>query len=175
MSVDINHGKSVPDDFNVIIEIVAHTPGVKYEFNKDSGMLEVDRFMTSAMHYPCNYGFIPQTLAEDGDPTDVLLITPYPIQAGCLVRARALGILHMEDEAGMDHKVIAVPTLKACPHYAGWKNLDDVPVTLRDALQHFFEHYKDLDKGKWVKVSGWGDVEAATQEINNSIARIKSA
>lgn len=171
MAIDISAGHDLPADFNVIIEIVAHTAGVKYEFNKDSGLLEVDRFMTSAMHYPCNYGFVPQTLAEDGDPTDVLLITPFPIQAGCVVRARALGVLQMEDEAGMDHKILAVPRIKACPQYAAWQSLDDVPQLLRDQLVHFFEHYKDLDEGKWVKVQGWADQAAAHTEIQASAAR----
>lgn len=171
MGIEVTAGKALPEDFNVIIEIVAHNAGVKYEFDKDSGLLEVDRFMSAAMHYPCHYGFIPQTLAEDGDPTDVLLLTPFPIQAGCVVRARALGVLHMEDEAGFDHKLLAVPAAKVCPQYAAWETLEDVPQYTRDAMVHFFEHYKDLDKDKWVKVKGWGDRAAAHQEIMDSVAR----
>lgn len=171
MSHKITAGTDLPNDFNVIVEIPAHVCGVKYEYNKDSNMLEVDRFMTSAMHYPCNYGFIPQTLAEDGDPTDVLLVTPFPIQAGCLVRARPLGVLQMEDEAGRDDKILAVPLAKSCPQYASWECLDDVPQLLRDQLEHFFNHYKDLDQGKWVKVQGWADLSAAQKSIVEAEAR----
>jgi inorganic pyrophosphatase len=174
MTTEISAGSDLPNDFNTIIEIPAHVCGVKYEYNKDSGMLEVDRFMTSAMHYPCNYGFIPQTLAEDGDPTDVLLVTPFPIQAGCLVRARPIGVLQMEDEAGRDDKILAVPLVKACPQYASWESLDDVPQLLKDQLEHFFNHYKDLDKDKWVKVQGWEDCATAKKSITDAEQRYKN-
>jgi inorganic pyrophosphatase len=165
----ITAGRAVPDDVNVIIEIPAQGGSIKYEVDKDSGLLMVDRFMPVAMHYPCNYGFVPHTLADDGDPVDVLVMTPYPVYAGAMMRVRPVGILWMTDEAGKDSKVLAVPIEKACAEYASIKTLDDVSSLLRDRIVHFFEHYKALEPNKWVKVDGWGDAEAAAKEILSGI------
>lgn len=163
--------RHVPEDLNVVIEIPAHSSSIKYELDKDSGMLEVDRFMPTAMHYPCNYGFIPQTLAEDGDPADALVITPFPLQPGCLIRVRAIGMLRMSDEAGMDCKILCLPTHKVCPQFKHIETLDDVSPVLREAIVHFFENYKGLEPDKWVKIDGWEDKTATTKEIEASIAR----
>ena len=163
-------GKNPPWDVNVVIEIPFRGEPVKYEVDKSSGALFVDRFMTTAMYYPTNYGYVPQTLSGDGDPVDVLVITPYPLQSGVVVTCRALGILMMEDEAGVDGKVIAVPTSKILPMYDQWKTIDDVNAMLRNAIAHFFEHYKDLEKGKWVKVLGWEGIDAAKKEVMDGVA-----
>lgn len=168
---DLSPGKSIPDDFNVIIEIPAQAGMIKYEMDKDSGLLSVDRFMPTAMYYPANYGFIPNTLSGDGDPVDVLVITPVPIQAGSLIRARAVGILNMEDESGQDRKVLALPIKKICAQLGHINTLEDVPEILRRSIVHFFEQYKALEQGKWVKISGWDGVKAAQQEIQESIQR----
>lgn len=165
--------RSVPDDINVIIEVPAHAEPVKYEVDKMTGLLEVDRFMPAAMHYPCNYGFMPNTLSGDGDPVDVLLIAPLPVQPGAFVRCRALGILLMTDESGEDAKIIAVPIKKVCMRTAHIETLDDIPKIDLDTIVHFFEHYKDLEPGKWVKVNGFAGVDAAAKEINDSIERYK--
>lgn len=167
----ISPGKKIPDDFNVIIEISANCTPVKYELDKESGLLMVDRFMPTAMHYPCNYGFVPNTLSNDGDPVDVLVMTPYPVQAGSLMRCRALGVLQMTDESGEDYKVLALPIEKACVHYAYMHSLQDIPEVTRNAIAHFFENYKKLEPGKWVKVGEWLGQEAATKEINDGIER----
>ncbi|MDR2165598.1 MAG: inorganic diphosphatase [Zoogloeaceae bacterium] len=164
-------GKDVPNDFNVVIEIPANTPGIKYEMDKDSGAMLVDRFMATPMHYPCDYGFIPHTLSEDGDPVDVLLVAPCPLIPGAVVRARPLGMLEMEDEAGIDAKLIAVPVPKLTPVYDSLQDISDLPPLLRDQIKHFFEHYKDLEKGKWVKVKGWKGIDAARAEILASAQR----
>lgn len=164
-------GKNVPKDFNVIIEIPANGGSVKYEVDKTSGRLVVDRFMSAAMHYPCNYGFVPNTLADDGDPADVLVVTPHPLHPGALVNCRAIGVLHMEDESGQDSKILAVPTDKLCVEYRHIRTTDDLPAQLRERITHFFEHYKDLEKEKWVKVRDWQGVEAAEQELMASVER----
>jgi inorganic pyrophosphatase len=163
--------RAVPNDINVIIEIPAHSSSIKYELDKETGMLAVDRFMPTAMHYPCNYGFIPQTLSEDGDPADVLVITPFPLQPGCLIRVRAVGMLRMADEAGEDCKILCLPTKKVCPQFAHLDTLEDVSPVLRDSIVHFFEHYKGLEPGKWVKISGWEGIDATAKEIQQSIKR----
>lgn len=168
---NIAPAQSVPDDVNVIIEVPAHSEPVKYEVEKDSGLLRVDRFMPTAMHYPCNYGFIPNTLADDGDPVDVLLIAPLPIQPGALVRSRILGMLKMTDESGEDAKLIALPIKKVCMQFSDIETLEDLPQLKLDAIKHFFEHYKDLEPNKWVKVEGYLGVEEAAREIQESIAR----
>jgi inorganic pyrophosphatase len=166
---NVNAGRDVPNDFNVVIEIPMNGDPVKYEVDKESGAIFVDRFMGTAMHYPCNYGYVPNTIADDGDPCDVLVITPFPLIPGVVVRCRALGVLQMTDEAGGDAKILAVPVEKLAPLYANIKTHEDVPeLTLRQ-IQHFFEHYKDLEKGKWVKVEGWAGVDAAKQEILNGV------
>ena len=172
MSLDrVPAGKKLPDEFNVIIEIPMNADPVKYEVDKDTGAVFVDRFMLTAMHYPCNYGYIPQTLSDDGDPVDVLVMTPFPIQVGAVVTCRALGMLKMEDEAGGDAKLLAVPVNKLYPAYSKLRTIEDVSEEMRGQIQHFFEHYKDLEKGKWVKVQGWEGPESAAKEIMDSAAR----
>ncbi len=163
-------GNNAPHDFNVVIEIPAQSEPVKYEADKESGLLFVDRFIGTGMRYPANYGFIPQTRGGDGDPVDVLVITPFPIRTCAVVRARALGVLQMNDESGVDAKLVAVPLDKICPATAHLKSIDDVPVHLKEQIQFFFTHYKALEKGKWVKVEGWQGVEAAHLEIQEGIA-----
>lgn len=163
-------GKKLPETFNVVIEIPQNSDPIKYEVDKESGAVFVDRFINTAMFYPANYGYVPQTLAGDGDPVDVLVLTPYPLQPGVVVPSRALGILKMEDESGVDGKVLAVPTEKILPAYAHLKTIDDVNPATLNAISHFFEHYKDLEKGKWVKVLGWEGLEAAHKEITDGVA-----
>lgn len=171
MSLDhVTPGSKVPEAFNVIIEIPMNGDPIKYEVDKASGCVFVDRFMNTAMHYPTNYGYVPKTIAGDGDPVDVLVITPVPLPPGVVVPCRALGILKMEDEGGVDGKVIAVPTAKILPLYAKIESLEDLPEIQLLQIKHFFEHYKDLDAGKWVKVLGWDGKEAAHQEITDGIA-----
>ncbi|WP_085314410.1 inorganic diphosphatase [Derxia lacustris] len=170
MSLDnIPAGKDVPNDFNVVIEIPMNADPIKYEVDKDSGALFVDRFMMTAMHYPANYGYIPKTLAGDGDPVDVLVHTPFPLLPGVVVRCRAVGMLRMEDEGGVDAKLLAVPVDKICPLFTHWQSVKDVPEIRLKQIQHFFEHYKDLEVGKWVKVLGWADKEDAHLEILEGI------
>ncbi len=164
-------GKNVPDEINVIIEIPAHADPIKYEVDKDSGAIFVDRFMATCMHYPCNYGYVPHTLSEDGDPVDVLVPTPFPLLAGSVIRCRPVGVLKMSDESGVDAKLIAVPVTKLTPIYKDVETTEDLPELLRNQIQHFFEHYKDLEPGKWVKVDAWDGAEAAKQEIVDSVKR----
>lgn len=166
-------GKDIPNDFNVIIEIAAQSDPVKYEADKETGMLVVDRFIGTGMRYPANYGFIPQTLSGDGDPVDALVVTPFPLLAGSLVRCRAVGMLKMTDESGQDAKLVVVPVDKVCPMTAHIKSLDDVPQNLKDQIKHFFEHYKALEKGKWVKVEGWAGIDEAHKEIADGVANYK--
>lgn len=168
-------GKNSPEEVNVIIEIPAMASPVKYEVDKDSGALFVDRFMSAPMFYPANYGFIPHTLSDDGDPVDVLVVTPVPLVAGCVIPARPVGMLAMSDEAGEDAKLIAVPGDKLYPMYRDVKGVDDLPKELLDQIQHFFENYKTLEPNKWVKVDEWKGIDAAHAEINNSIERYKNA
>ena len=165
---------SLPDDINVVIEIAANSYAVKYEICKDTSLLNVDRFIPTAMHYPCDYGFIPNTLSEDGDPVDVLVITPLPVQPGCVMRARLIGMLTMEDESGPDNKLIALPVKKICSQYAHMESLDDVSPALLDSISHFFENYKALEDGKWVKVGGFVGVDEATKEVVDSVARFQA-
>jgi inorganic pyrophosphatase len=167
----VGSGKNIPNDINVVIEIPSHSDPVKYEVDKETGALFVDRFMGTAMHYPCNYGYIPQTLSEDGDPADVLVVTPIPVISGSVIRVRPLGMLRMSDEAGMDSKIIAVPIDKLSSLYSHMNSVRDLPKSLLDSIAHFFDHYKDLEPGKWVKIEGWVDTEEAKQEILDSIAR----
>ena len=175
MNLDrIPAGKDLPNDFNVVIEISANAAPIKFEFDKDSGAIFVDRFMGTSMMYPANYGFVPQTLSDDGDPVDVLVVTTFVLQPGVVVRCRALGMIKMEDEAGIDAKLVAVPVEKICPMYKDIQKLEDLPQLLRDQMVHFFEHYKDLEKGKWVKITGWGDMEDARKELLDGAARVTS-
>ena len=174
MSLDhVSPGPKAPEEFNVIIEIPMNSDPVKYEVDKESGALFVDRLLHTAMRYPCNYGYVPHTVAGDGDPVDVLVVTPFPLQPGVVIRCRPVGILKMEDESGEDAKVIAVPVTKLTPLYETVKSCDDLPELLLKQISHFFEHYKDLEPGKWVKVVGWGNVDDARQEIVSGIENAK--
>jgi inorganic pyrophosphatase len=174
MNIDnIPAGKDLPNDVNVIIEIPAQASPVKYEVDKDSGALLVDRFMATPMFYPCNYGFIPHTLSDDGDPVDVLVMTPYPLLSGSVIRSRPVGMLRMTDEAGEDAKLLAVPVSKLYPEYDRIQGPDDVSPLLLDQIKHFFEHYKELEPNKWVKVEGWEGVDAARAEIESSVKRFQ--
>lgn len=169
----ITPGCNVPEDINVAIEIPYRGDPVKYEVDKETGMMTVDRFMSTAMHYPCNYGYIPHTLCGDGDPADVLVVTPVPLISGVVVRCRPVGLLAMTDEAGHDCKVLAVPVHKLTTMYDRVHEPSDFPQELCDQISHFFEHYKDLESGKWVKVEGWHGAEAARKEILEAVARYR--
>ena len=171
----VSSGRNLPDDFNVIIEIPAHGEPIKYEVDKESGAMFVDRFMSTAMHYPCNYGYIPHTLSEDGDPVDVLVITPIPLITGVVVRCRPIGMLKMTDEAGVDGKLLAVPVDKLCGLYRGVSRPEDLQALLLAQISHFFEHYKDLEEGKWVKVEGWAGIDDARAEILAGVERYRNA
>jgi inorganic pyrophosphatase len=171
----VSSGRNLPDDFNVIIEIPSHGEPIKYEVDKESGAMFVDRFMSTAMHYPCNYGYIPHTLSEDGDPVDVLVITPIPLITGVVVRCRPIGMLKMTDEAGVDGKLLAVPVDKLCGLYRGVSRPEDLQALLLAQISHFFEHYKDLEDGKWVKVDGWAGVDDARAEILAGVERYRNA
>ncbi|MBN9462780.1 MAG: inorganic diphosphatase [Burkholderiales bacterium] len=176
MNLDrVDTGSRLPDEFNVIIEIPMNADPIKYEVDEETGALFVDRFMMTAMHYPCNYGYIPHTIAGDGDPVDVLVITPFAVTAGAVVRCRALGMLRMEDEAGIDAKLLAVPIDRILPIYKHWKKAGDIAPERLAMIQHFFEHYKDLEPGKWVKVLGWGEPGDAEREIMEGVARYQAA
>ena len=168
-------GKDLPDDFNVIIEIPMQGDPVKYEVDKDSGAIFVDRFMGTSMQYPTNYGYIPHTLSDDGDPCDVLIANQRGIIPGALVACRPVGVLKMQDEAGGDEKIVAVPVPKLTRRYEKVHNYTDLPDITIKQIQHFFEHYKDLESTKWVKVLGWGDAEEAQRLIVEAIARAKGA
>ena len=167
---NVTPGQSAPNEFNVILEIPMNADPIKYEVDEESGALFVDRFMGTAMHYPCNYGYIPQTLADDGDPVDVLVITPVPLISGVVVTCRPIGVLKMDDEAGGDNKLLAVPIDKVLPIYTHWQKPEDMNELRLRQIQHFFEHYKDLEKGKWVKVLGWEGPDAARNEVAGGMA-----
>lgn len=164
-------GSELPDNINVIIEIPRYGDPIKYEVDKESGAMFVDRFMSTAMHYPCNYGYVPRTLSDDGDPVDVLAIAPFPLITGSVVRCRPIGMLKMEDEAGGDAKILAVPIEKLTKFYNNVATFRDVQQELLDKIAHFFEHYKDLEQGKWVKVHGWAGKDEARKEIMDSAER----
>ncbi|MGC4060596.1 MAG: inorganic diphosphatase [Aquabacterium sp.] len=168
--LNVPAGAKAPDVFNVIIEIPANADPIKYEIDHETGAVFVDRFMGTSMHYPCNYGYVPQTIAPDGDPVDVLVVTPFPLQPGVVIPCRPLGILKMEDEAGGDSKLVAVPTEKICAMYKDIQKMEDLPVLLVSQIKHFFEHYKDLEPGKWVKVVGWDGIEVAKAEVSGGLA-----
>jgi inorganic pyrophosphatase len=168
-------GKDLPNDFNVVIEIPMHSEPIKYEVDKDSGAIFVDRFMSTAMHYPCNYGYIPHTIAGDGDPVDVLVISQFALPPGVVVRCRPIGMLKMTDEAGDDGKLLAVPVDKLTPMYRSVKSPQDLPQIFLDQVAHFFEHYKDLEPGKYVRVQGWVGMEDAKKEINEGVRRYMEA
>lgn len=167
---NVTPGAKAPDEFNVIIEIPMNADPIKYEVDEETGALFVDRFMGTSMHYPCNYGYIPQTLADDGDPVDVLVITPVPLIPGVVVTCRPIGVLKMEDEAGGDNKLIAVPIAKILSLYSQWNEPKDLnPIRLK-TIQHFFEHYKDLEEGKWVKVLGWEGSDSARADVRDGMS-----
>ena len=164
-------GKDIPHDINVVIEISANSNPIKFEVDKKTGMLMVDRFVATSMHYPCDYGFIPHTLSEDGDPVDVLVIAPFALTPGVVIRCRPIGMLRMTDESGVDTKILAVPVDKLTPRYKNIQTPQDLGQELLDRIEHFFKHYKDLEPGKWVKTNGWENAEAAKNEILASVAR----
>jgi inorganic pyrophosphatase len=168
-------GKDLPNDFNVVIEIPMHAEPIKYEVDKESGAIFVDRFMSTAMHYPCNYGYIPHTIAGDGDPVDVLVMSQFALPPGVVVRCRPIGMLKMTDEAGDDAKLLAVPVDKLTPMYRNVTTPRDLPQIILDQISHFFEHYKDLEPGKFVKVQGWLDAEDAKKEIVAGVQRYNDA
>lgn len=171
----VSPGYAVPNDINVIVEIPRHGDPVKYEVDKDTGAMFVDRFMATAMYYPTNYGYIPHTLSADGDPVDVLAVTPFRLITGSVVRCRPVGMLEMEDESGMDAKILAVPIDKLTVIYEDINTFRDMPRELLDRIAHFFEHYKDLEPGKWVKIKGWAGPEEAKKEISESVERYNQA
>lgn len=164
-------GKNPPRDVNVIIEIPMNSQAVKYEVDKESGAIFVDRVLNTAMHYPCNYGYIPHTLCGDGDPVDVLVVMDNQLLPGTVVRCRPVGVLKMTDESGEDAKLIAVPVGSVTELFRDVESVRDISPVLLDQISHFFEHYKDLEKGKWVKIEGWGGPEEAREEIVASIKR----
>lgn len=162
-------GRNPPRDVNAIIEVPLGGDPVKYELDKDSGAMFVDRFLHTAMHYPCNYGFIPHTRAADGDPVDVLVVARTPVVPGAVVRVRPIGVLIMEDEAGQDEKILSVPVDALHPYYSGVKSYRDLPEILREQIAHFFRHYKDLEPDKWVEIKRWGEAEEACRLIEQAI------
>jgi inorganic pyrophosphatase len=168
-------GENTPKDLYAIIEIPMGGVPVKYELDKKSGAMFVDRFLHTAMYYPGNYGFVPHTLSEDGDPIDVIVVGPHAVVPGAVIRVRPVGALLMEDEAGGDEKIIAVPTPKLTRRYENVHDYTDLPEITRQQIEHFFEHYKDLEPGKWVKVVAWGNAAEAEQMILEGIERAKKA
>ncbi len=166
-------GDNPPYEVNVIIEIPLGGNPVKYEMDKDSGAMFVDRFLHTAMYYPCNYGFIPHTLSDDGDPTDAAVLGQQPVVPGCIIRSRPIGVLLMEDESGIDEKILCVPVDDLHPYYGDIGSYRDIRPVQLDQIAHFFEHYKDLERGKWVKVKRWGEAEEATALIRDGIQRAR--
>ena len=167
-------GVNPPHDIYVVVEIPANGPGLKLELDKASGALLVDRFLATPMHYPCNYGFIPHTLSEDGDPLDALVVSPMPLLPGVVVRCRPVAVLATEDDAGLDAKVLCVPASALSREYDAVREKSDLPAALVEQIEHFFAHYKDLEPGKWMRVKGWGDGKAAAAEIVSSMQRYNS-
>ena len=175
MSLDrVDSGRDLANDFNVIIEIPMHADPIKYEVDKETGALFVDRFVSTSMHYPCNYGYIPMTLSDDGDPVDVLVITPFALMPGVVVRCRPIGMLKMDDEAGGDAKVLAVPIDRLSSLYRSITSPQDLPEIQLSQIAHFFEHYKDLEPGKWVRLAGWAGPDDARREISASVERYRA-
>lgn len=164
-------GKNPPEDINVIIEVPIGGEPIKYEMDKEAGTLVVDRFLYTPMRYPGNYGFVPHTLSEDGDPIDVLVANTRPIVPGAVINVRPIGVMKMQDDGGGDEKIIAVPSPKLTQRYENVRNYDQLPKITIVQIQHFFEHYKDLEPGKWVKTLGWGDADEAKEFIRSAIAR----
>ncbi|CEJ10984.1 Inorganic pyrophosphatase [bacterium YEK0313] len=176
MRIDaVSIGKNPPHEVNVIVEVPVGGEPIKYEMDKEAGTLVVDRFLYTSMRYPGNYGFIPHTLSEDGDPCDVLIANQRGIVPGAIVAVRPVGVLKMVDEAGGDEKIVAVPVPNPPRRYENVHEASDLPEITRQQIEHFFEHYKDLEKGKWVKVEGWGDAAEARRLITEAIERAKAA
>jgi len=176
MNLDrVDPGENCPNEINVVIEIPTDADPVKYELDKKTGAMYVDRFMNTAMHYPCNYGYVPHTLSKDGDPVDVMVVTTYPLIPGSVILARPIGVLKMTDESGDDAKILAVPNDRCSRMYRGVQDFRDMPGVILEQIAHFFEHYKDLDEGKWVRVGGWYGIDEAKQEILDSIQMYKDA
>jgi len=174
MALDlVSAGRDLPNDINVIIEIPKDSDPVKYEVDKATCAIFVDRVLSTPMRYPCNYGYVPHTLCGDGDPVDVLVLMPLPLMPGSVIRSRPVGMLRMTDESGEDTKIIAAPALKVFKHYDHIADLDDVPQHWRERIAHFFQHYKDLEQGKWVRVDGWHDAAAARKEIMECLERFQ--
>jgi inorganic pyrophosphatase len=169
----VSIGRNPPDEVNVVIEVPIGGEPIKYEMDKEAGALVVDRFLYTSMRYPGNYGFIPHTLSGDGDPCDVIVANTRAIVPGAIMSVRPVGVLLMEDEAGGDEKIVAVPSSRLTKRYDSVKNYTDLPAITLEQIQHFFEHYKDLEPGKWVKVLRWGDVDEAKRMILEGIARAK--
>jgi len=167
-------GKNPPEDVNVIVEVPVGGQPIKYEMDKEAGALIVDRFLYTPMTYPGNYGFVPHTLSEDGDPIDVLICNTRPLVPGCVINVRPIGVMVMEDDGGKDEKIIAVPVPKLTRRYDKIENYDDLPDITLKQIEHFFEHYKDLAPGKWVKIGGWQDVTIAKKLIVEAIERYKT-
>ena len=172
MQIDKIIAGNLPDEINVVIEIPMNDNPVKYEIDKKSGAIFVDRFIQVAMFYPCNYGFIPHTLSGDGDPVDVLVLSNYPVIPGAVMKCRPVGVLMMEDESGVDEKIIAVPIDKVDISFSNVKDINDVNNDVKLRIKHFFEHYKDLEKGKWVKILGWEDIKKAKSLIEEGVKRL---
>ncbi len=174
MSYDkVPTGKNPPHEVNVIIENPMGGDPVKYELDKETGVMYVDRFLHTAMYYPGNYGFIPHTLSGDGDPVDVLVVSSVPVMPGAVLRAKPVGVLYMEDEAGTDEKIIAVPITRLHPYHDNLEKLEDIRPILREQIAHFFTHYKDLEKGKWSKPGKWGGIEDSRRLILEGIENAK--
>lgn len=170
----ISTGQNPPDDINVLIEVPLGGDPIKYEIDKASGAMFVDRYLYTEMRYPCNYGFVPHTLSLDGDPIDVMVVGNRPLVPGCVVRARPVGVLMMTDDKGQDEKILAVPHHSLTAYYDKIATLHDLPTTVIDKTAHFFEHYKDLEKGKWTRIEGWHSVEKARELISESVTRAKA-
>lgn len=170
----LSAGKQVPNDINVVIEIPSNSGSIKYEIDKETGLVSVDRVLSTSMFYPCEYGFVPKTLSEDNDPVDALAISPFPLFPGTVIRCRPVGMLCMTDESGRDTKILAVPIDKITTRYQHIHKPEDLGNELLLMIEHFFKHYKDLEKGKWTKIEGWQDVHAAQKEILASIARYQA-
>jgi len=166
-------GNNPPEDVNVIIEVEIGGEPIKYEMDKEAGTLFVDRFLHTPMRYPGNYGFVPHTLSEDGDPIDVLVANTRPIVPGAVINVRPVGVLRMTDDGGPDEKIVAVPSPKLTQRYIDVHNYTDLPKITLEQIQHFFQHYKDLEPGKWVKLDGWGDADEARRLIVDAIERAK--
>lgn len=172
---NLKPGVDLPYDINVVIEIASNSRPIKYELDKTTGLITVDRFLGTAMFYPCEYGFIPHTLSEDGDPEDVLVVSPYALVPGCVIRCRPVGMLHMTDESGKDTKILAVPISKLTPCYQHVEKPQDLGNELLAMIEHFFKHYKDLEEGKWTKIEGWAGKQLAEEEILASIERYQKS